>query len=133
MGSKFWGVGLLLASLSPLTPAYAATVTWILPTAYTDGTSIDPATIQSIVVEVYTGTSSTGPWSLAVTSSPGTTSATAPDPAAGQTLWYATRAVVAGVPSDYSASVSKTADPAPPPPPPTSVSPSAPTNLRIIP
>lgn len=159
MKRKIGSMAILLAALVCPALAHAANISWTLPAAYTNGTPIAPADSSKIVVKVYTGSSETGPWTLAVTTSPGATSTTAPDPGPGQTLWYTTTSTINGVESAYSTPGSKTAPagplpapkapaapttpnaPAPPTgplpapkapaPPTTPKAPAAPTNLRM--
>lgn len=91
---------LLLAALSTASAGSAATISWKLPTSYSDGTPIDPADVRKIEITVYAGPARTGPWKWVATSLPGTTSVTAMDPAPGQTLWYTVRARLNGVESE---------------------------------
>lgn len=50
------------------------TATWILPTAYSDGTPIDPSELQNIIVTLYANTTGSPPWGNPRTVSlPGTT------------------------------------------------------------
>lgn len=88
--------------------ALAANIRWKLPTTYTDGSAISADNQAKITVEVFTGPSATGPWTSAGTAAAGATSATAPDPAAGGTLWYNAKATLNGKTSDYGVAKSAT-------------------------
>jgi hypothetical protein len=122
-------VAILLATLLPPYAAQAAVLSWVLPTSYTSGAPIAETDRARIVVKMFTGPSATGPWTLAVTTSPGATSATGPDPLPGETLWYTLTTTLDGMESDFAQPVSKTA-PAEPPPPAPKI-PAAPGGLRI--
>ena len=98
----------LLASLAIATTGYAATISWSLPAAYSDGTPIALAEIQQIQVNVYTGPAKTGPWKWADTSPPGATSINVKDPPPGHTLWYTVRSSLHGAESEYAEPVRKT-------------------------
>lgn len=128
MKRKIGSMAILLAALVCPALAHAANLSWTFPAAYTNGTPIAPADSSKIVAKVYTGSSETGPWTLAVTASPGATSATAPDPGPGQTLWYTITSTINGVESAYSTPLSKTAPAGPLPAP---KAPASPTNLRL--
>ncbi len=134
MGKKTVFLAILLATLASSNFVHAAVISWILPTSYTNGTPIAEADIQRIVVKVYTGPSATGPWALALTTPPGATSGTGPDPLPGETLWYAVTSTLDGMESALAQPVSKTAPaepPPPPPPPPAPKIPAPPEDLRI--
>lgn len=128
MEKKLAWLPVLLASLFSPALACAAALSWTLPASYTSGAPIGPADVQRIVVKVYTGPSSTGPWTLALTAPPGATSGTGPDPQPGQTLWYTLTSTLDGSESSYASPVSKTAPAEPPPAP---KAPAPPANLRI--
>jgi hypothetical protein len=104
----FWVIFLLLPMLVAAAEGPDAKISWTLPTSYADGTPIDPATAQKIVVMVYSGPSRNGPWSWVATSLPGATSATVPVPSAWQTAWYTARSSLQGANSEYAVPVSKT-------------------------
>ena len=129
MKSKLVFVAILLATLLPPNAVQAAVISWMLPTSYTSRAPIADTDRARIVVKVFTEPSATGPWTLTVTTSPGATSATGPDPSPGETLWYTLTTTLDGMESDWAQPVSKTA-PAEPPPPAPKI-PDAPGNLRI--
>jgi len=99
---------LLLAILSAASVAEAATISWKLPTTYTDETSIDPANVRKTVVRVYAGTGRTGPWKWVATSLPGATSVVVMDPPPGHTLWFTLKATLDGMESEYADPVRRT-------------------------
>ena len=99
---------LLLAPLQIAAKGADANLSWTLPTSYADGTPIDPAAVNKIIVKVYSGASRNGPWSWVATSLPGGTSATVPAPSAGRTVWYTVKSSLQGTDSDYAVPVSKT-------------------------
>ena len=127
-------VAILLATLLSPYAAQSAVLSWVLPTSYTSGAPIADTDLSRIVAKMFTGPSATGPWTLAVTTSPGATSATGPDPLPGETLWYTLTVALDGMESDLAQPASKTAPaepPPPPPPPPEPKIPAAPEGLRI--
>jgi len=103
----FWGI-LLLAPLLIAAEGSDAIISWSLPNSYANGTPIDPADVQKIIVKVYSGPSRNGPWGWVATSLPGATSATVPAPSAGQTIWYTAKSSLQGADSEYAVPVSKT-------------------------
>jgi hypothetical protein len=103
----FWVI-LLLAPLLIAAEGSDAKISWSLPNSYANGTPIDPADVQKIVVKVYSGPSRNGPWGWVATSLPGATSATVPAPSAGQTIWYTAKSSLQGADSEYAVPVSKT-------------------------
>jgi hypothetical protein len=108
MKKKILLASILLASLIPAATGYASTVSWNLPSSYADGTPIDQADVQKIVIRVYAGPTKTGPWKLVATSLPGATSVMVMDPLPGHTLWYTATSTLHGAESEYAGPVSKT-------------------------
>jgi len=103
----FWGI-LLLAPLLIAAEGPDKKISWTLPTTYADGTSIDPADVGKIVVEVYSGPTEKGPWKWIATSLPGDTFVTVPVPPGWHTLWYTAKSTLPGAESEYAVPVSKT-------------------------
>ena len=99
---------LLIALLFTVPSGFAGNASWILPTSYVDGTPIDPADANRIVVRVYAGPTRTGPWNWVVSSMPGATHAVVMDPMPGHTLWYTVKATLDGAESDYAVPVRRT-------------------------
>ena len=100
---------LALILLVVSSPAMAATVSWVLPTAYTNGNPILAVDQARTTVKIYTGNSSTGPFTLATTTAAGATSGAGPSPATGATKWYTITSNLDGQESaQYSPAVSLT-------------------------
>ena len=91
-----------------VSPGFGEKISWNLPTSYADGTPIDPADVQKIVVKVYMGPTNAGPWTWIATSTPGANTAIVTGPAAGQTLWFTAKSTLRGAESDYAVPVRKT-------------------------
>jgi len=88
--------------------AGAETISWSLPTTYTDNTAISISDQALIVVRVYHGTTALASTLLA-TGAAGVTSWTGAIPyAKGQTAYFRARAELYGMTSDYSATYSYT-------------------------
>ena len=99
---------LFLAPLWVASAAYAGTLSWGLPTAYADGSSIATAESRKIIVEAYAGPTKNGPWRGIATSLPGATSVAVMDPSPGETLWYTAKSTLSGSESVYAPPVRKT-------------------------
>ena len=99
---------LLFALLFTAPSGYAGNLSWTLPTSYVDGTPIDSADANRIVVRVYAGPTRTGPWNWVASSMPGATHAAVMDPMPGHTLWYTVKTTLDGAESDYAVPVRKT-------------------------
>ena len=108
MNKRFFFAIIFLAPLMMASTGIDTRISWSLPTSYADGTPIDPADVQKIIVRVYTGPAKTGPWKWVATSSPGATSANVIGPPGGQTLWYTAKSTLRGAESDYAVPASKT-------------------------
>jgi hypothetical protein len=108
MEKKIFRAIIFLVPLLFASPGYAAKISWTLPTSFANGTPIDPASVQKIVVKVYSGPTMTGPWKWMATSSPGASSATVQGPGLGETLWYTCTATLDGEESGHATAVSKT-------------------------
>jgi hypothetical protein len=108
MKKKIFAAIIFLAPLLMGSNGHDAKISWNLPTSYSDGTPIVSADVQKIVVKVYVGPSSTGPWKWIATSLPGATSASVIGPTIGQTLWYTVKSSLNDAESDYADPVSKT-------------------------
>lgn len=98
---------ILLVFLVLATTGHAATMSWILPVSYADGSPIDPSDVKKILVKVYTSPEKTGPWKWVAMSLPGATSVTVMDPPFGHTLWYTATATLDGAESEFAEPVSK--------------------------
>jgi len=97
-----------LASLVVATSGNASTISWNLPTTYSDGTPIPSSEVRQIRVKVYSSPERTGPWKWVATSLPGATSMQVMDPPPGQTLWYTVKSSLHDAESIYAEPVRKT-------------------------
>lgn len=102
-----WAIVLLAPLLAGAAGSYA-TLTWTLPTTYSDNAPVLPEDTRRIIVKVYSGPARSGPWRWIATSEPGGTSATVPGPAPLETRWYTARAELHGSESEYADPVWKT-------------------------
>ena len=80
-----WALYFAIIILLGAAAANAATLSWTPPTTYEDGSAIG-SEADLLLYHPYYGPSATGPWTAAPVT--GATSATVPEPAAGETLWY---------------------------------------------
>jgi len=98
-----FGIGLLI--LSPLF-VNAAFIDFDRVVTYTDSSAIPVAKVPTIQYQGYSGPSVAGPWTPAGLVTDNLT-ITAPDPAAGATLWYTVDASLDGMTSAKGPAVSK--------------------------
>lgn len=97
----------ILVYATNVIPAIAAFIDFDRVTTYRDGSSISDTKIPTIQYQAYYGSSSTGPWTAGNIVVDNVT-ITAPDPAAGSTLWYTVDASLDGAVSFKAAAKSKT-------------------------
>ena len=98
---------LLTVVLVASTTAIAAFIDYDRSVTYTDNTPIPAAKVPTIQYRGYTGPAATGPWTGGNVVTDNLT-ISAPDPAAGMTLWYTVDATLDGMTSEKAAAISKT-------------------------
>ena len=86
---------IVLLALFVAAPAVAAVINFDRVTTYADGTNILASKVPTIQYRGYYGSSATGPWTSGNVVTDNLV-ISAPDPAAGGTLWYAVTAILDG-------------------------------------